>query len=162
MTAQLLPYRHPTLGFGLPLPADWKRIEDVEPGVALIAMAPERPVWFRTNVVVTAERFRSGVTAGEWYDELLTLLPPALRDFTLIDVEQTRVGGWPACRFLAHHHAEPGAVTMEQWATARNDTGYTLTASAATLEYDGLAELFTAIAGSFRPEGEVSVDDRPL
>jgi hypothetical protein len=50
LTIRLTTYRHPTAGFSLPLPRGWERVEDAE-GVALIAVEPERPPWFRVNVV---------------------------------------------------------------------------------------------------------------
>jgi hypothetical protein len=154
----LVPYRHPRLGFQLPLPDNWQRIEDLRREVALVAVGPDRPVWFRTNVVVTVEQLPPGRDPSEWHDANAARLPGTLHDFTLIDAEHTRLGGWPARRMLAHHHAEPGAVTMEQWSAARNDTGYTLTASTATLEYHELAKLFATIAARFtvndsRPDG---------
>jgi hypothetical protein len=151
---QLVPYRHPRLGFRLPLPDSWQRIEDLRREVVLVAVGPDRPTWFRTNIVVTVEHLPPGRDANEWYDTNIARLPTVLHDFKLIDTEHTRLGGWPARRMLAHHHAEPGAVTMEQWSAARRDTGYTLTAATATLEYHGLAEMFAAIAARFEPDGE--------
>jgi hypothetical protein len=151
--SQLVAYRHPRLGFRLPLPCKWQPLEDLHPGVALIAVGPDRAAWFRTNVVVTVERLPPGRDPDEWHDAGLARLPAALRDFTLIDAEYARLGDWPARRMLAHHHAEPGAVTMEQWTAARHDTGYTLTASTATLEYAELAGLFATIAARFATDG---------
>jgi hypothetical protein len=80
------------------------------------------------------------------------LLEQALERPLLVDLEETEIGGRPARRALVHHTTETGAVTMEQWTLMEGALGYTLTASAGTLEYDDLADLFATVAAGFRPD----------
>lgn len=140
-------YRHREAGFSLPLPADWDQLEDAEPGVALIAVEPEHR-GFRANVVVTIEDLPAGFDVEAWQAGAEEQLPSALQGYLLLDRESVEVAGRRAVRRLAHH-ALPGrgSITMEQWAVVRDGQGLTLTASAGTLEYDGLAPLFAGIAG---------------
>lgn len=145
-------YRHPTAGFALPLPAEWERVEDPEPGVALIAIEPERARGFRANLVVTVERLPAGLDVEGWQASAEDLLAGSLRGYLLLDRERLELDGRAVVRRLAHH-ARPDTVsiTMEQWTVVDDGRGFTLTASAGTLEYDGLAEVFGGIAEGFRP-----------
>jgi hypothetical protein len=148
---RLVTYRHPTAGFSLPLPRDWERVEDTE-GIALIAVEPERPPWFRANLVVTIERLEAGMDLPSWTAAGRGLLEQTLERPLLIDLDETGIGGRPARRALVHHTTETGAVTMEQWTLMEAALGYTLTASVGTLEYDDLADLFATVAAGFRPD----------
>ena len=146
----LVTYRHPTAGFSLPLPRGWERVEDAE-GVALIAVEPARPPWFRANLVVTIERL-GDMDLPRWTEAGLGLLEQSLERPLLLDLEEIEIGGRPARRALVHHATETGAVTMEQWALTEGSLGYTVTASVATLEYDDLADLFATMVAGFRPD----------
>jgi hypothetical protein len=148
---RLTSYRHPEAGFSLPLPHAWEKVEDAE-GVALIAIEPERPPWFRANLVVTIESLGPGLDLSSWTETGHDLLMQTLQRPLLLDREQTDIGGRPARRALVHHTTESGAVTIEQWALTEATLGYTVTASAATLEYDDLADLFATVAAGFRPD----------
>jgi hypothetical protein len=53
---------------------------------------------------------------------------------------------------LAHHTTDAGAVTLEQWTLVEQTLGNTVTASVATLEYDDMTDLFTAMAAGFQPD----------
>jgi hypothetical protein len=145
-------YRHPAAGFTLPLPASWELAEDPRSDVALIAVEPEHPGPFRANVVVTVERLPAGLDVDAWQANADELLGRALRGYLLLDRERQHVDGRIVLRRLAHHsREESGAITMEQWTTIHDGMGFTLTASAGTLEYDALAETFAGIAAGFRP-----------
>jgi hypothetical protein len=148
----LMDYRHPAAGFSLPLPEAWERVDDA-PGVALVAVQPDRDGWFRANVVVTIEKLTPEATLAERMTAADEVLEGVLHRYVQIDAEAVEVDGRPARRVLAHHTTEEGhAVTMEQWTLVENGCGYTLTASAATLDYDGMADLFTMMAEGFRPD----------
>jgi hypothetical protein len=148
---RLTSYRHPEAGFSLPLPQAWEKMEDAE-GVALIAIEPERPPWFRANLVVTIESLGVDLDLSSWTEAGHDLLMQTLQHPLLLDLEQTDIGGRPARRALVHHTTESGAVTIEQWALTEATLGYTVTASAATLEYDDLADLFATVVAGFRPD----------
>jgi hypothetical protein len=148
---RLTTYRHPTAGFSLPLPQSWERVEDTE-GVALIAVEPERPPWFRVNLVVTIEQLGASMDLSSWTAAGHDLLQQVLQRPLLLDLEHTEIGGRPARRALVHHTTEAGAVTVEQWTLIEATLGYTVTASVGTLEYDDLADLFATVAAGFRPD----------
>ncbi len=159
MSERLVTYRHPGLGFTLPLPSEWEQEPDPRPGVALIAVEPDRGPWFRANAVVTREQLPPGMDLATWQRHAAAYLPQVLADFILLDAEDLVLCGRPARRTLAHHCADAGAVTMEQWATVAHGVGYTLTASVATLEYDDLADMFAAMAEGFDPDPPPPEDD---
>ncbi|MBJ7610075.1 MAG: hypothetical protein JF887_11695 [Candidatus Dormibacteraeota bacterium] len=147
----IVSYRHPTGGFAMPLPADWERAEDVQAGLALIAVEPERAGGgFRANLVVTIEPLAAGTDLDGWQASADQELIAALSGYLLLDRERLDRDGRGVIRRLAHHVREDtGSITMEQWTTVDGEQGFTLTASAATLEYDGLAEAFAGIADGF-------------
>ena len=148
----LLTYRHPAAGFTLPLPDDWERAEDTGPGVALVAIEPEHRGPFRANVVVTVQALAAGLDVDGWQADADEELGRALDGYLLLDRERLRLRGHDVVRRLAHHaRADTGSITMEQWTLVHESRGYTLTASAGTLEYDALAPAFSVIAEGFRP-----------
>jgi hypothetical protein len=144
-------YRHPVAGFTMELPEAWERVDSVA-GVALITVEPERDGWFRSSIVVTIEQLASSTTFTQWTEAADGLVREALHRYLLIDSEPVEIGGHAARRTLAHHTTEDNhAVTMEQWILAEGGCGYTLTASAGTLDYDHIADMFGVIANGFRP-----------
>jgi len=150
MSRGLTEYRH-ALGFTVPLPAGWERVDDPGPGVAVVAVEPETGLGFRANVVVTVDDLPAGLDLHSWQAATEEVLPRALQDYLLLDLEHTQSAGRPVVRRLAHHLVEgSGAVTMEQWASAADGRGFTITASVATLAYDSLADLFAEIAAGWR------------
>jgi hypothetical protein len=149
---RVVAYRHPVAGFTLPLPVEWERAEDPRPDIALIAIEPEHAGPFRANVVVTVERLPDGLDADAWQAGADELLGQALHGYLLLDRERLELDGRAVIRRLAHHaREETGAITMEQWATVHDGMGFTLTASAGTLEYDALADTFAGMAEGFHP-----------
>lgn len=145
-------YRHPSAGFTLPLPEAWERLEGPSPGIALVALEPERGGRFRANVVVTVEELADGLDLEGWQASTDGHLPTALDGYLLLDRERTALNGRDVIRRLAHHaRPETGSITMEQWALAVGRVGLTLTASTSTLDYDSVASLFGGIAGELEP-----------
>jgi hypothetical protein len=145
-------YRHPGTGCVVSVPPGWDRLEDPQAGVALIAREPEDPAGFRANLVVTVDDLSSGPDLEQWQADNDRLLRQELRNYFLLDREVMQFGDQPVVRRLAHHASpDTGPVTMEQWAMVSGSTGYTLTASVATLSYDSLADVFSSIARRFRP-----------
>lgn len=141
-------YRHPELGFTIAFPPGSEVDEDV-PGTAVVAYDAGVEDGFRTNLVVTVDDGAGDVEA--FTDAGLEALPPALRAFQLLDRASTTLGGAPATRTLVHHDAQGWAVTLEQWRVVDGGRGYTITASAATLDYDAVADALAEAAESFRP-----------
>ncbi|MGA8117441.1 MAG: hypothetical protein WCA46_27710 [Actinocatenispora sp.] len=154
MTADLTTYRHPAPGFTIPLPGDWERVPAPHDGIALVALEPEREPWFRANVVVTTEQLAAEMDLRLWQAYVDELTPRVLTDYRLVDREFTELAARPVLRRLAHHATGRGSVTMEQWSSIHGTTGFTVTASVATLEYVDAAELFAEIASGLRPDPE--------
>ena len=151
MSNGLMEYRHP-LGFTLPLPVGWEQVEDPRPGVAIVAVEPATELGFRANVVVTVDDLPADLDLHGWQAATDEMLPRALKDYLLLDLEHTEVTGRPVVRRLAHHLVEgSGAVTMEQWATTADRRGFTITTSVATMAYDSLADVFAQIAAGWQP-----------
>ena len=146
---RLSTYRHPSEGFEIPVPEGWERLPALE-GVALVVAEPERPPWFRANVVVTVELLDEDADLDAWGEASARALEAALDRLLVIDVEATEIGGLPARRTLAHHDAGGHAVTLEQWAVVAHGLGYVISASVGTLDYDAYADLTAAIAAGFR------------
>lgn len=150
MSFELVEYRHPRVGFSLPLPPDWEQRTDPYEGVPLVAVIPEDEYGFRTNVVVTIDDVAE-MALAVWQFSAEQLLQQGLSEFVVLDEEYIEIGGRVALRRLGHHNVNDEAVTMEQWAVLDRGLGYTLTASADTWVYDHVAELLAAIVDGFRP-----------
>ncbi len=147
-------YRHPQLGFEMQLPSASELVEDA-PGVALIAMEPEEAgAAFRANIVVTVEEVPTETDVHSYTDESLANQEEALAAFRLIDRARAGLAGAESTRTLGHHNVDGLAVTVEQWRVVVGALGYTVTASCWTLDYDNLADTFSATAATLRPDAE--------
>lgn len=150
-------YRDTKRAFSLALPDAWARNASAD-GMALVALETGEDTPFRANLVVTVEDVMEGTDLRSWQMAVDEVMPSALDDYLLLDLELTEVGGIPALRRLAHYLSEAGqALTMEQWAIAAGGRGYTLTATAHTLAYDSQADFFAFVAYSFRVAANASV-----
>ncbi|WP_163508628.1 DUF1795 domain-containing protein [Fodinicola acaciae] len=155
MTETLVTYHHPTNEFSLKLPENWDLVEDPQPGVALVALEPDRDGVFRCNLVVSVDVVPEGLDLGGWQAGAETMMREAMPDFLLIDLDEVEIGGRPAMYRLAHHLVpDQGAVTMAQWMFLRSGRGFTLTGSVGTMEYAYRADFFTDVATSVRFDGE--------
>lgn len=133
-------------GFRLAVPERWERLVEPDSTIAFVALEPHNGGLFRANIVVTID----GVAdVDRWQQAAGQALTDQLRDYILLDEQNEDAG----VRRLFHHLIpESGAVTAEQWARVSGDRGFTLTASAATFDYDAKADLFASIASRFRAE----------
>ncbi|MER7396122.1 hypothetical protein ABT381_11460 [Streptomyces sp. NPDC000151] len=130
--------------FNIALPEHWEAVESPGPPVALIAVEPGDGEAFRANVVVTAEDVED---ARQWQQAVGRALEDHLQEYLLVDEEPMGSG----TRRLFHHVLpEAGAITAEQWSWTTGRRGFTVTASAATFDYDAKADLFASVAGCFR------------
>lgn len=136
------------------LPAGWDAMREAPPTTLWAAVAPfdlDDPQRFRANVVLTCDD-TTGISFRDWQVASDEVLPRALDDFLLIDLEKVEVDGRPGGRRLAHHVDGSGrALTMEQWCTLEAARGWTLTATCETWTYDDLASAFAAMANTWRP-----------
>lgn len=141
-------YSHPQLGFFLELPDGLEVILELPPTLAL---EPGREWDFQPTCVVTAEPRPQGLGLEEWVDGGLDIQERSLVAARLIDRQPDEIAGVPAQRTLAHHVAGDHAVTLEQWWLLEERRGWALSASCATLDYDGVADAFGRLAASFDP-----------
>jgi len=144
----LLRYRHAELGFTLDLPYGMEVIVELPPTVAL---EPTRDWSFQPTCVVTAEPRPPGLNLEAWVDAGWQIQEERLFAARLIDRQATEIGGAPAVQTLAHHTVRDHAVTLEQWWLLGATRGWALSASCATLDYDGVTELFRTLASGFEP-----------
>ena len=120
-------YEHPLLGFTLELPEGWRALSEVPP--AFVAPAAERG--FAANVVVASgERERAARVAG------------SLAGGILLDDHDGRA--------LIVHAERDVPTVLEQWWFDGGGRAWLVSASCDPLEYDELADAFSAVAASFQ------------
>jgi hypothetical protein len=143
-------YHDVDVGFSLPLPTTWPRLERPGPPAALVALEPPHD-GFRASLVVTVEALPEGGDLERWQAGSDELLARTLSDYLLINREHLqRDRRTVVVRRLAQYlYQDSVAVTVEQWAQTAAGRGYTLTATAATMAYDSLADLFAKVADRF-------------
>lgn len=118
---------------------------------AVEALDLDDPDRFRANAVLTCDD-TTGMSFRDWQVATDEVMPRALADYLVIDLEKLDVDAIPGGRRLAHHVDHSGrALTMEQWFTLDGDRGWTLTATCETWAYDDLAEVFADLAAGWRP-----------
>ena len=131
------------------LPTGWEELGDPAPGTAVAVEPAEASAGgFGSNLVLSCAD-NADLSFRDWQVTTDQLLPRMLTDYLLLDLERCQVAGRPGGRRLAHHITPDGvAVTMEQWFTAVDGVGWTLTATVDSFRYDEQAELLArAVAG---------------
>ncbi|GAA4364204.1 hypothetical protein [Nocardioides caricicola] len=134
----------------LTAPDGWEVVTEPAVGTRLVAAEPEHG-GFRANLVVTSVAC-GGLSFSEWQAGTDVVLGRTLDRYLVIDLERVAVAGHPGGRRLAHHVGPTGeALTMEQWFTAVDDVGHTLTATVPTSRYLDLSDTMGRAAASWRP-----------
>lgn len=129
----------------VPLPDGWEILPDAAPGT-VVAVEPTGSGGFRSNLVLSAAD-NGDLSFRDWQVSTDRMLPQMLTDYLLLDLERCQVAGRPGGRRLAHHVSPEGvAVTMEQWFTAVEGVGWTLTATVDSFRYDEQADLLAKAA----------------
>ncbi len=143
------PHRHSTVGFTLPLPESWEVAENLH-GVALLAIEPAHPPFFRANLNVTVEEAQAGAELDDWVRRSHEQLARVVDRLDLIDRERIEVEDLPAIRSLSHHvDPDHGGIALEQWTMLAGAHAYVVSASTGALEYDELADLMSRVATGF-------------
>ncbi len=129
------------------LPHGWRELGDAAPGTAVAVEPAEASAGgFGSNLVLSSAD-NADLSFRDWQVTTDQLLPRMLTDYLLLDLERCLVAGRPGGRRLAHHLTPDGvAVTMEQWFTAVDGVGWTLTATVDSFRYDEQAELLAQAA----------------
>lgn len=137
-------------GFSLEVPPDWQ----IQRGVAGLLVSLVAPALddtsFRPNLnVVRRVRDRPPDLDALAHDAIKTL-SRLLTDLLVIDVEASVVADLPARRVLIAYRQGLFALTSEQWIVAADDHIWTISAGAATEDWDEVADLVTGIVRSLR------------
>lgn len=148
---------HSGTGARMTVPEGW---EVVEPGTGEVAEAvvtalePPRqaPVGFRANLVLSV--VGTGLDFRQWQVNTDIMLPQALTDFVLLDLERLEVAGHPGGRRLARHVGPDGTdLTLEQWFTLVDGAGITVSATVDSWRYDAVADELATHARSLSLPG---------
>ncbi len=127
---------------------------------AVEPLDPDDSRRFRANAVLTCDD-TTQMSFRDWQVATDEVLPRALADYLVIDLEKVEIDARQGGRRLAHHvDADGRALTMEQWFVLEGDRGWTLTATCETWSYDDLAEAFAAIAANWRPVSGIATSDK--
>lgn len=146
--------RHEHTGAEFDVPDDWERVVPDDPAaarVSVVALEPRDPddhEAFRANWVLTALP-NAGADLEQWQEASDALLAERLPEYVLLDFEYADVAQRRGVRRLAQYTGPRGeALVMEQWATAIDDVGLTLTATIDTLRYDVAADDLETMAST--------------
>lgn len=143
-------FRDPWGRFSLAVPTGWEIIGEPRVALPLVAVEPERPDAFRANLVLTASSLPEDMTLRDWQMGTDALLPANLHDYVLLDLEHVEIDGVAGIRRLYCHVASGFAATGEQWAVVHAGRGLALTATVATVDWDGAADTVGDCAAGLR------------
>lgn len=143
---------HPRSGDRLEVPDGWEVQGDDVEADTVVVIEPDLGQGFRANLVLSVVG-NGDLDFAQWQDLSEQGLPRALDGYLLLDRCRAEVAGTPGGRRLAHYTTPDGVpVTMEQWFTALDGSGHTLTATAPDLRYAELSELWSTVAASWQIE----------
>lgn len=136
----------------LTIPGHWESKVAPAPGVSMAAWPPvAEDETFAPNLVLTTERV-GAEDLRTWQREVDLALPAQLRDYQLLDLQLVQVGGLDGVRRLATYTIEDfRSVTMEQWAVLVKGTGFTVTATSATIDFPTRGTELRAVARTLSP-----------
>lgn len=136
------------------LPAGWVEIDPAPAGLSLVALEPasDDPPAVRASITIT-EISDANLSFAQWQTGSELILARGLRDFTIVDREKLSFDGHRAGRRRATYLlADFGVpVTIEQWFTAADGVGRTLTATCSSARHGDLVDTFYDVALSWRP-----------
>lgn len=119
----------------------------------MVARPPRAPDDFPTNLVLTVELV-DDLDLRTWQRDVDATMPPYLRDYHLLDLQLTRIADHDGVRRLVSHTGDDGrALTLEQWAVIVRGTGYTVSATTATLEWPTQGPVLARVARTLAPLG---------
>lgn len=115
----------------------------------VVALEPARPDGgFRANLVLTVTS-NGGLSFRDWQTKTDRVLPLLLRDYSLVDLERLEVAGHPGGRRCARHVTSSGALVLtNQWFTAIDGRGITLSGTADVSSFGALRTAFTQAAAT--------------
>jgi hypothetical protein len=144
---------HSAAGFSIAVPGNWRLERDVGQ-CALFALEPPRPEGvFTANLNVVVEE------AGDLDPDQLAQrhvegLATTLIEHRLIDVEEIRLDGRRAVRFLSIHRFRLHSLALEQWLIPAGRRSFVVSATAEAIDYDEVRGTFAAMVEGFHVDGE--------
>ncbi len=131
-------------GLTLPHPSDWKPQRGMA-GLLVAVVGSEGEVGFAPNVNVVRRVNDVQLGLDELARAAMREVRRILTDATIIDLDSAVVADAPARRLLFTYRQGIYGLTGEQWVWLTHEHIWTVTAGAATEEYDALADVFASI-----------------
>lgn len=142
-------YAHPSYGFSLKTPRDWKIEEGGDFGALLNFLPPEDDTLFRANANLVVQERSPDTTLDALADQSVQQLTALLQEYRLLGKIPAKLGNLPAVELRAHYKASEGERVLRTIiaVTARN--AYVLTFTARVEREAENARDFNAFAASF-------------
>ena len=139
-------------GFSFAVPEGW-RTERGAAGLLVSVIGPSDQGGFRPNLNVVRKVRDRAPDLDALAREALKTLSRLLTDLLVVDVDTSVVANLPARRLLVAYRQGLFALTSEQWIFADHDHIWTVSAGAATDQWDRVADDFTQIVRSLEVKG---------
>ena len=146
-------YADPRVGLRLEHPAEWRADRGVT-GLVLAVSAAPRADGFAPNLNVVRRVNDVKLSLDDLAQAAVREVRRVLTDAAIIDLDAAVVAESPARRLLFTYRQGIYGLTGEQWVWLTLDHIWTVTAGAATEDYDGVADVFNGLVSS------LSVDAR--
>lgn len=134
-------------GIAVSVPPGWS-VRDDAPGVELVISAAVED-GFRSNVSITRGPAASADLQSTFMQQLAELRS-VLTDSTLLDLEETQLGGFSAQRVLVAFRQGIYDLIMEQWMTLTNEGVAVVSACATTKAWEQEDQVLRRIVSSLR------------
>lgn len=143
------------------VPRGWEVVSDLPDGLPFAARGAPTEHGFRPNVVLTLDEVADDEVA-DWEQSSDVLMSETMRDHLLIDRGHVeRADGTTFLQRTGQHVTDEGwIVTFDQWTFARGGTGYTLTATVTSVDFDEWADVFAEIGHRFADPTDAPTDGR--
>ncbi len=147
-TNETFPYDNPNLGFTLEYPSDWTKDESIT-FVSPMSETDEAP----ESISITTEIIPTNLTLGEYSNSALRLLEEQFPDFTLLELVNSTLSGFPAQQ-IVYTYTQDGTELklMQIWAVA-DGTVYALTYGGIPAEFNDALPDFQSMVDSFEIKG---------
>ncbi len=137
-------YYNPNLGFTLEYPSNWAKDESIT-FISPMSAADEAP----ESISITKEIIPTNLTLGEYSNSAVRLLEEQFRDFTLLELVNSTLSGFPAQQ-IVYTYTQDGTELkiMQKWAVA-DGTVYALTYGGIPTAFNDALTVFHNMVDSF-------------
>lgn len=140
-------YADGRVGLRLEHPGEWTTHRGMT-GLVLAVSARQRADGFAPNLNVVRRVNDVQLSLDELGQAAVREVRRVLTDATIIDLDAAVVAAFPARRLLFAYRQGIYGLTGEQWVWLTREHIWTVTAGAATEDYDAVADVFGAIVAS--------------